>query len=93
VKSGGRTRTADACDTLDAICYVIGTGCERPVIAEDYPTWCSAYDCYFAWRRDGIAAGSMSADGEGPPKPPGRAPAHRPDRLRVDNGRRTGRLS
>jgi putative transposase len=52
-KPGGRPRTVNLHDILDAILYVNRTGCQWRALPRDYPPWSTAYDYFRRWRTDG----------------------------------------
>ena len=52
-KPGGRPRTANLHDVVNAILYVNRTGCQWRALPKDYPPWSTAYDYFRTWRRDG----------------------------------------
>jgi putative transposase len=52
-KTGGRPRTVDMREVLNAIYYVLKTGCQWDMLPHDFPPKGSVYDYYNAWRKDG----------------------------------------
>jgi putative transposase len=38
---------------LDAILYVVRTGCQWRMLAADFPPWKAVYQIFFRWRKDG----------------------------------------
>ncbi len=51
-KSGGRPRSTDMREVLDAIFYVTRTGCAWRMLPHDFPPWQTVYDFYAKWRND-----------------------------------------
>ena len=52
-KPGGRPRTADMREILNAIFYVLRSGCAWRMIPHDLPKWYWAYWYFRTWRIDG----------------------------------------
>lgn len=52
-KFGGRPRAHDARELLDAIFYVLRSGCAWRLLPHDFPPWQTAYHYFRAWRIDG----------------------------------------
>jgi putative transposase len=52
-KPGGRPRTVNLHDIIDAILYVNRTGGQWRALPSDYPPWSTAYDYFRKWRKDG----------------------------------------
>jgi putative transposase len=52
-KPGGRPRTVNLHDIVDAILYVNRTGCQWRALPKDYGPWSTAYDYFRKWRKDG----------------------------------------
>ena len=52
-KRGGRPRTLDMRQVLNAIFYLLRTGCSWRMLPHDFPPWQSVYDYFRRWRRDG----------------------------------------
>jgi putative transposase len=52
-KPGGRPRTANLHDVVNAILYVDRTGCQWRALPKDYGPWSTAYDYFRKWRTDG----------------------------------------
>src|ERR671926_516859 len=52
-KLGGRPRTLDMRDVINAILYIVVTGCQWRLLPHDYPKWQSVYAYYARWRDDG----------------------------------------
>lgn len=53
-KPGGRPRTVNVREVINAILYVSRTGCQWRMIPHDFPRKSTAYDYFAAWRDDGI---------------------------------------
>src|SRR3954467_13728228 len=53
---GGRPRTTDLREVLDAILYVLRTGCAWDLLPHDFPPPGTVYDYFSRWRRDGTIA-------------------------------------
>ena len=52
-KPGGRPRKADMREILNAIFYVLRSGCSWRMIPHDLPPWYWAYGYFRTWRLDG----------------------------------------
>jgi putative transposase len=52
-KPGGRPRTLDMRAVLNAILYIVVSGCQWRMLPKEYPNWQSVYSYYAAWRDDG----------------------------------------
>ena len=52
-KRGGRPRTLDMRLVLDAIFYLLRTGCAWRMLPHDFPRWQSVYEYFRRWRKDG----------------------------------------
>jgi transposase len=52
-KPGGRPRTVNLHDVVNAILYVDRTGCQWRALPVDYGPWSTAYDYFRKWRLDG----------------------------------------
>jgi putative transposase len=48
-----RGRTVDLCDVIDAILYLIRTGCEWRLLPHDFPPWHTVYWYFNHWMKDG----------------------------------------
>jgi putative transposase len=53
-KPGGRPRTTNLHDVVNAILYLNRTGCPWRALPKDYPPWSTVSDYYRAWRRAGV---------------------------------------
>jgi putative transposase len=52
-KPGGRPRTLPMRAVLNAILYVVVSGCQWRLLPRDYPHWKSVYHYFRQWRNDG----------------------------------------
>lgn len=52
-KGGGRPRTTDMREVLNAIFYVLKTGCQWDHLAHDFPAKGTVYHYFNTWRKDG----------------------------------------
>lgn len=52
-KEGGRPRTTEMRDVLDAIFYVDRTGCQWRALPRDFPAWSTVWSYFRRWRNDG----------------------------------------
>jgi putative transposase len=55
-KSRGRKRRVDLYEILNAIFYIIRTGCQWRLLPHDFPVWQTVYYYFRQWRKDGIWA-------------------------------------
>lgn len=53
-KPGGRPRTTNMREVLNAIFYVLRSGCAWRMLPHDYPPWKTVYDYFRQWRIDGV---------------------------------------
>jgi len=53
-KRGGRPRTTDIRRVVDAILYLVKTGCQWRNLPSDFPPWETVYTYFRQWRRKGI---------------------------------------
>lgn len=51
--STGRPRKFSFHDILNAIFYLVRTGCQWRILPKDYPTWPSVYYYWRKWRLNG----------------------------------------
>jgi putative transposase len=51
-KTGGRPRSTDMREVLNAIFYVTRTGCAWRLLPHDFPPWQTVYDFFNKWRDD-----------------------------------------
>ena len=52
-KPGGRPRTTDMREAVNAILYLVRTGCSWRMVPHDFPPWSTVYDYYRRFRCDG----------------------------------------
>jgi len=52
-KPGGRPRTLDLRMVINALFYVLKTGCQWRMLPREYPKWQSVYSYFRQWRDDG----------------------------------------
>jgi transposase len=52
-KEGGRPRTTDMRDVLNALFYVDRTGCQWRALPHDFPPWSTVWSYFRTWRNDG----------------------------------------
>ncbi len=52
-KPGGRPRELDMRAVLNAILYLVTTGCQWRMLPREYPAWQSVYTYFGQWREDG----------------------------------------
>lgn len=50
----GRPRTWTLREILNAIFYIVRSGCAWRLMPHDLPPWQTVYGCYWQWRNDGI---------------------------------------
>ena len=48
-KPGGRPRTTSLREVLDALFYLVRTGCQWRIIPHEFPAWKTCYNYYRAW--------------------------------------------
>ena len=53
-KPGGRPRSVDMRQVVDAILYVCRSGCSWRMLPHDYPPWGSVHFYFWKWRRCGV---------------------------------------
>ena len=53
-KHGGRHRTVDIREVVNAIFYVLRTGCAWRLLPHDFPPWQTVYGYFRAWRKAGV---------------------------------------
>jgi putative transposase len=53
-KPGGRPRTHDVRQIVNAILYVLRTGCHWRLLPHEYPNWKTVYDYFWKWRQRGL---------------------------------------
>jgi putative transposase len=52
-KRGGRPQTTDMREVLNAIFYVVKTGCQWALLPHDFPAKGTVYHYFNTWRKDG----------------------------------------
>jgi len=52
-KRGGRRREVNVREVLNAICYVLSTGCQWPALPKDLPPKSTAHEYFMLWEWDG----------------------------------------
>ena len=50
----GRKRTIDLREVLNAIYYLIRTGCQRRMLPHDFPTWQTVCSYFNSWHKSGL---------------------------------------
>jgi putative transposase len=53
-KPGGRPRTVDLREVVNAILYLLRTGCQWRLLPHDLPCWGTVHYYYWLWRREGV---------------------------------------
>jgi putative transposase len=53
-KPGGRPRTVNMREVLNAILYVLRTGCQWDLLPHDFPPKGTVYDYFNTWRKSGV---------------------------------------
>ncbi len=53
-KPGGRPRKVDIHAVVNALPYLLGTGCQWRMLPRDFPPWRTVYDYFYKWRRDSV---------------------------------------
>ena len=52
-KPGGRPRAADMREVINAIFYLLRTGCTWRMLPNDYPEWNTVYYYFRKWKKNG----------------------------------------
>lgn len=52
-KPGGRPRSVDIRDVIDALLYLVATGCQWRMLPHDFPPSSTVHGYYRQWRKDG----------------------------------------
>jgi putative transposase len=52
-KEGGRPRTTDMREVINAMLYVDRTGCQWRALPHDFPPWSTIWNYFRTWRNDG----------------------------------------
>jgi putative transposase len=55
-KAGGRPRTTSQRQTLNAVLYVVKTGCQWRMLPADFPPWRTVYGYFVQWREERVLA-------------------------------------
>jgi putative transposase len=53
-KTGGRPRTTDLRRTVEAVLYLVKTGCHWRLLPADFPPWRTVYEYFVVWRDRGV---------------------------------------
>jgi putative transposase len=53
-KKGGRPRSSDMREVINAIFYVLKTGCQWDMLPHDFPSKGTVYHYYNTWRKSGV---------------------------------------
>jgi len=53
-KAGGRPRSTDMREVVNAILYVLRTGCSWRQLPHDFPKWSTVYTYFRAWQKLGL---------------------------------------
>src|ERR687885_2646817 len=53
-RTGGRRRTTDLRAVLDAIFYLLRTGCQWRLLPRDFPAWGTVYKYFRRWKNSGV---------------------------------------
>jgi putative transposase len=54
-QSGGRRRTTDIRAVVNAIFYLLRTGCQWRLLPRDFPAWGTVYHYLRTWKNAGVA--------------------------------------
>lgn len=52
-KTGGRTRRVEVREIVNAIFYLLRTGCSWRMLPQDFPKWQTVYTYFRDWKEDG----------------------------------------
>jgi len=52
-KPGGRPRKTDVREVMNAIFYLLRSGCAWRLLPHDFPTWQTVYTYFRRWKKDG----------------------------------------
>src|SRR4029434_5254973 len=55
-RTGGRPRTTDLRAVLNAIFYLLRTGCQWRLLPREYPVWGTVYHYFRTWKNEGVWA-------------------------------------
>ena len=53
-KPGGRPRKQNMRSIVNAVFYVVRTGCQWRMLPHDYPKWKTVYDYFRNWKQQGV---------------------------------------
>ena len=53
-RRGGRPRTTNIRAVLNAIFYLLRTGCDRRLLSREFPGWSTVYHYFRAWKNAGV---------------------------------------
>jgi putative transposase len=53
-KAGGRPRSVNIREIVNAMFYILGSGCAWRLLPHDLPPWSTVYYYFRLWRRDGV---------------------------------------
>nr|WP_233097868.1 IS5 family transposase [Dictyobacter vulcani] len=53
-KPGGRPRTTDLREVVNAIWYVLRTGCQWRMLPHEFPPWSTVWYYFRIWRKAGV---------------------------------------
>src|SRR5436853_101254 len=62
-KPGGRPRSLDMRRVVNALLYLLVTGCHWRLLPREYPAWQSVYYYFRSWRDDGTSGERSSPCG------------------------------
>lgn len=74
-KLGGRPAIHPRRELVDAMCYVLRTGCAWRLLPHDFPPWQTVYHYFRLWRDDGTVVAVHTALREQTRRSVGRAPS------------------
>ena len=69
-RSGGRGRKTDMREVMNAILYVLATGCQWRALPKDFPPRSTVYAYFWEWRRYGALDRIHHAHHAAPPRKP-----------------------
>ncbi len=52
-RTGGRPRRTDLRGVIDAILYLLRSGCQRRLLPSDFPPWGTVWWCFRRWQLEG----------------------------------------
>jgi putative transposase len=73
-RPGGRRRTTDLRSVLNAIFYLLRSGCQWRLLPHEYPPWGTVYHYFRCWREAGVSVQLQRALHESVRTLAGRAP-------------------